>query len=420
MERIIFHVDVNSAFLSWSALKLLASGCDVDLRQVHAAVGGDETMRHGVVLAKSVSAKKMGVRTGEPLFQARKKCPDLIVVPPDFDWYVKQSSALMEIMKDFTPDIEQYSIDEAFLDMTGMELVLGPWQESAAKLQRRVREELGFTVNIGVSDNRLLAKMASDFEKPDKIHTLFADEIARKMWPLPVGELFGVGKSAVKTLNSFGIYTIGDAARSDRMMLLKKMGSMGGMVWDYANGKESASLVRDTVKDNSYGNSVTTSRDIMSVDEAAPIILSLCETVAARLRADDKKGNVITVTLVDTEFRRRSHQMSLSYRTHTTDIIYETAMELLRQMWNGRPVRLIGVSAGKVVKEEFEQLSLFADERLEKLKKLDSALDAVRNRYGEQAVMRARHLEEGSRRSGLSDAKFRDKKNRNQEQSPVI
>ncbi len=410
MERIIFHVDVNSAFLSWSALKLLRSGSETDLRTIRSAVGGDESKRHGVVLAKSVAAKRMGVNTGEPLFQARKKCPDLVVVQPDFDWYVRQSSALMEIMKDFTPDIEQYSIDEAFLDMTGMELVLGPWQQSAAKLQARVRSELGFTVNIGVSDNRLLAKMASDFEKPDKIHTLFPEEISTKMWPLPVRELFGVGKSAVRTLNSLGVYTIGDAARSDRTLLVQKMGSIGGMVWDYANGKESSALVRDIAKDNSYGNSVTTSKDITSTKEAAPIILSLCETVAARLRADDKKSNVITVTLVDTDFRRRSHQMSLSYRTNTTDIIYETAMTLLQQMWKDKPVRLIGVSAGKVVHEEYEQLSLFEDERLEKLKKLDTALDAVRNRFGEQAVMRARYLDDRNRNQGMSAAKFRDKK----------
>lgn len=415
MEKVIFHVDVNSAFLSWSALKLLGQGQKTDLRTIPSAVGGDESMRHGVVLAKSLSAKKMGVRTGEPLFQARKKCPGLMVVQPDFDWYVKESRALIEIMKDFSPDIEQYSIDEAFLDMTGMELVLGPYEISAPNLKNRVKKELGFTVNIGISNNRLLAKMASDFEKPDKIHTLFPREISQKMWPLPVGELFGVGKSAVKTLQDLGIFTIGDAAAADRSLLVRKMGSMGGMVWDYANGRETSSLVREQVKDNSCGNSITLSHDVDNVEEAAVVVLSLAESVAARLRADGKRGNVVTVTLVDTEFKRRSHQMSLSSRTNTTDIIYETARKLLSQMWQNRPVRLIGVSVGKAVHEEYEQMTLFQDERLEKLKRLDAAVDKVRSRYGEDAVVRARMLEEGIRHGGLSHAKQQAKQREEKE-----
>ena len=198
MEKVYFHVDVNSAFLSWSALKLLRDGQTLDLRTVPSAVGGDEEKRHGVVLAKSGPAKKYGVHTGESLFAARRKCPELIVTPPDFDWYVQNSKALIAILQQYTPDVEQYSIDEAFLDMTGTEALFGPPLTVAHTLRNRVREELGFTVNIGVAPNRLLAKMASDFEKPDKVHTLFPDEVPAKMWPLPVGNLFGVGPSAVR------------------------------------------------------------------------------------------------------------------------------------------------------------------------------------------------------------------------------
>ena len=212
MAKIYFHVDVNSAFLSWSALKALQDGGTVDLRTIPAVVGGDETKRHGVVLAKSGPAKQYGIKTGESLFAARTKCPGLTVVPPDFDWYVQNSKALIQILNDYTPDVEQYSIDEAFLDMTGTEALFGPPLTAAHTIRRRVRRELGFTVNVGIAPNRLLAKMASDFQKPDKVHTLYLYEVEKKMWPLPVGELFGVGPSAAKKLNSCGIYTIGNLA----------------------------------------------------------------------------------------------------------------------------------------------------------------------------------------------------------------
>lgn len=424
---VFFHVDVNSAFLSWSALKELQNGSERDLRELTAAVGGDEASRHGVILAKSMKAKQFGVQTGESIFSARRKCPGLILVRPDFDFYVRCSQALMHIMEDFSPDIEQYSIDEAFLDMTGMEELLGPPLQSAQALAKRVREELGFTVNIGISCNRLLAKMASDFEKPDRIHTLFPDEVPQKMWPLPVGELFRVGGSCVRRLNRMGIHTIGDAARADKKMLTEQLGSQGAMVWDYANGIESTPMVRETVKENSYGNSVTTSEDVTSLADAEPILLSLTETVAARLRYAGKKASVITVHLTDTDFTKTSHQSSLPHKTNTTDIIYETARNLLCEMWTGKPVRLIGVTAGKAAEEEYEQMSLFPDARAEKLQKLDAAMDAVRNRYGEDAVVRARLLAgktkkaaERNRRGapgkgGMSGAKLRLQKEQRQQ-----
>ena len=204
MGKVYFHVDVNSAFLSWSALKALREGAKTDLRTIPAVVGGDEEKRHGVVLAKSLPAKKYGIRTGESLFAARAKCPGVTVVPPDFDWYVQNSKALIRILGDYSPDIEQYSIDEAFLDMTGTEALFGPVLETAHAIRNRVRRELGFTVNIGVAPNRLLAKMASDFEKPDKVHLLLPEDVPRRLWPLPVRELFGVGPSAAKTAERAG------------------------------------------------------------------------------------------------------------------------------------------------------------------------------------------------------------------------
>ena len=223
-----FHVDVNSAFLSWSALKALNGGGTLDLRTVPAAVGGDEEKRHGVVLAKSQPAKRYGVRTGESLFAARQKCPGLIVVPPDFDWYVQCSKGLIAILRDYSPVVEQFSIDEAFVEMTGSEALFGPPVQAADAIRERVKREWGFTVNVGISVNRLLAKTASDFEKPDRTHTLWPEEIPQKLWPLPVGALFGVGPSAVRTMDALGIRTVGDLAHADPEVLRGAFGVRGG------------------------------------------------------------------------------------------------------------------------------------------------------------------------------------------------
>lgn len=410
MKKVIFHVDVNSAFLSWTSVKRLREGDGLDLRKIPAAVGGDETTRHGVVLAKSEAAKKYGIRTGESLFSARKKYPSLLVVPPDFEWYVKNSRDMIRIMQDFTPDIYQYSIDEAFLDMTGMELLMGSPLESAHRLKDRIREELEFTVNIGISSNYLLAKMASDFDKPDKVHTLFPEEVPKKMWPLPVSELFSVGRSAKRELANMGVHTIGDLAVEKRELLVSRLGVAGGTIWDYANGIESAPIALREAKEKSYGNSVTTSENLESLEEAGQLLLSLAETVAARVRLDKKKVSVVTVTLVDSDFNRWSHQRNLGHNTDTTDEIYEAAQKLLREAWKGRPIRLLGVSAGKAVDEaqDFEQLSLFQDERGEKLKKLDEAVDSLRGKFGENAVMRASLL--GEKKGGLNSAKMKKKR----------
>ena len=289
-KTVYFHVDVNSAFLSWTAIQHLANGETLDLRTVPAVVGGDEEKRHGVVLAKSIPAKRYGIQTGESLFMARSKYPNLIVAAPDFDWYVKNSKAMIRIFGDYTPDIEQYSIDEAFLNMTGSEGLFGPPLQAAQTIKDRIHRELGFTVNIGIAPNRLLAKMASDFEKPDKIHVLTQDMVPQKLWPLPVGNLFGVGPKSVKRMHEIGIYTIGDLANADADILRGVFGVRGQVFRDYANGIESEPMTRSEVKDNSYGNSVTTPQDLKRPVEADATMLALCESVAGRLRMDGKKA----------------------------------------------------------------------------------------------------------------------------------
>ena len=385
MEPVIFHIDVNSAFLSWTAIEQLKNGSTVDLRTIPAVVGGDEAKRHGVVLAKSTPAKKFGIQTGESLFAARVKCPGLTVVPPDFDFYVKNSKALIQILNDYTPDVEQYSIDEAFLDMTGTEALFGPPLTAAHTIRRRVRRELGFTVNVGIAPNRLLAKMASDFEKPDRVHTLYKYEVETK---------------------------IGDLARLERDTAVKLFGSRGDTLWNYANGREADSVTKQRTRDNSYGNSVTMPRDLARPEDADATMLALCDSVGRRLRADGKTARVVTVQLVDNAFRRTSHQTTLPNPTNSTDRLYHVAIELMRQMWPQRPVRLVGVSAEKTGEDNFEQMDLFTDAaRIDKQEKLDRAADALRRKFGGAAVTRATLLSPDTRKpEALSAAKERDKK----------
>lgn len=410
MAKIYFHVDVNSAFLSWSALKALQDGGTVDLRTIPAVVGGDETKRHGVVLAKSGPAKQYGIKTGESLFAARTKCPGLTIVPPDFDWYVQNSKALIQILNDYTPDVEQYSIDEAFLDMTGTEALFGPPLTAAHTIRRRVHRELGFTVNVGIAPNRLLAKMASDFQKPDKVHTLYLYEVEKKMWPLPVGELFGVGPSAAKKLNSCGIYTIGNLAAQDRATVVSLFGARGDTLWNYANGREADPLTKQRARDNSYGNSVTMPKDLEKPEQADATMLALCDSVGRRLRRDGKTARVVTVQLVDNAFRRTSHQTTLPNPTNSTDRLYHVAVELMRQMWPARPVRLVGVSAEKTSTDNFEQMDLFTDTaRLDKQEKLDRTADALRKKFGGAVVTRAKLLmDDAEKPKALGAAKNKD------------
>ena len=409
-----FHVDVNSAFLSWSALKALNGGGTLDLRTVPAAVGGDEEKRHGVVLAKSQPAKRYGVRTGESLFAARQKCPGLIVVPPDFDWYVQCSKGLIAILRDYSPVVEQFSIDEAFVEMTGSEALFGPPVQAADAIRQRVKREWGFTVNVGISVNRLLAKTASDFEKPDRTHTLWPEEIPQKLWPLPVGALFGVGPSAVRTMDALGIRTVGDLAHADPELLRGAFGVRGDSFRRHANGIEGTPLGRREAKDNSYGNSVTLPEDLETPRQADATLLALAESVAGRLRGDGKSARVVAVQLVDNAFRRTSHQVSLPNPTNATEVIYQTARQLIRQMWPKRPVRLVGITCERTTADAFEQLDLFTDaRRTDRQEKLDRAADALRSRFGDKAVVRARLLDPADKPTApgaLSAAKERDKR----------
>ncbi len=400
-ERLIFHVDVNSAFLSWEAVERLRQGETTDLRAIPSIVGGDREKRRGVVLAKSIPAKAYGVATGEPIVDALRKCPQLLCVPARHGLYSRCSHAFIEILARFAPVIEQVSVDEAFADMTGTSLLYGPPLEAAARIKNTIRDELGFTVNVGVSSNKLLAKMASDFQKPDRIHTLFPKELPEKMWPLPVGQLFSVGRATERSLAELGIHTIGDLAHSDLALLRSRLKKQGEVIWNYANGLDERPVEAAPAEAKSYGNETTLAQDITHLHEARPVLLALCESVAARLRADQVQASCITVKYTDYQFGGQTHQRMLPSPTDVTEEIYQTSVALLTQMWKSRiPLRLLGVSASRLSDGGFYQYNLFDGEKHERLGRLDTAIDAIRSRYGSDAIRRGRFLPPPDRQDG--------------------
>lgn len=393
-KRIIFHIDVNSAFLSWEAIYRIKELKEtLDLRTIPSAVGGDIAKRRGIILAKSIPAKQFNINTGEPVAQALKKCPNLTLVPPRFDYFVKCSNSMMKIFQDYTPDIEKFSIDEAFLDMTETIHLFGSPVDIADQIRERIYNELGFTVNIGISTNKLLAKMASDFRKPNLCHTLFPEEIAEKMWPLPIRELYFVGKMAAQKCQQLGIQTIGDIANCDLAVLQSHLGQKyGKLIHDYANGIDSSPVGETDSPNKGYGNSITLSKDISDYDSANQVLLSLSETVGSRLRDAKVKCNCITVEIRDYNFNQKSHQITLDTPTDITSVIYETSCRLLKEIWDNTPLRLMGIRTTKITDDDFTQLSIFNSEKNEKLEKLDVAVDKIRDRYGTDSIKRASFL----------------------------
>lgn len=394
-RSVIFHVDVNSAFLSWEACHQLNQNPNAtDIRLVPAIIGGRRETRHGVVLAKSIPASRAGIKTGEPIVHALKKCPNLLIFAPDFTIYRQCSEALMELFYSYAPAVQQLSIDEAYLDMSGTEALYGDPVLFAHSLKEEIRKKLGFTVNIGISTNKLLAKMASDFEKPDRVHTLFPEEIPEKMWPLPVSSLLFVGRSSVQKLHNLGIFTIGDLAAADPTVLTQHLKSHGKKLYEYANGIDPSPVESEPEAAKGYSNSITLPFDVTDPETAKGIMLSLCENIGVRIRKDNAFISVISVTIVDMDFCKTSHQVSLSEGTNITDVIYRHACILFDRLWNQNPIRLLGVHTSKASGESYIQYSLFDTEKNEKLEKLDMAIDAIRLKYGDNAVKRARFLKD--------------------------
>ena len=392
-QKQILHIDVNNAFLSWTAIDRLEAGETLDIRNIEAVIGGDESKRSGIVLAKSMKAKMKGVTTGETLYQARLKCPNLQVFKGEYKSYKKHSNDLYKILLEYTDKIERFSIDECFLDMTGY-LQGDTLINKAYEISRRVKKELGFTVNVGVAHNKLLAKMASDFSKPDKVHTLYEEEIPTKMWTLPVSELFMLGRKTIPKLHAMGIKTIGDLAKQDKQYMIKKFGKHGLLMWEYSNGIDNSEVNYIEEKPKGIGNSVTLPTDIRNKAGLEKVILTLVEQVTYRLRRYNMYANVVNVQLRTSEFKDFSHQRKLSSSTANTKDIYNTAKELLNEMYKeGTPTRLVGGREDNLVEENEVQISLFGNtEEEKKQEKLDNVVDKLKQKYGYNSITRAGKL----------------------------
>lgn len=389
MEKQILHIDVNNAFLSWTAVEKIKQGSKIDIREIPAIIGGDEAKRTGIVLAKSMKAKECGIKTAETIYQARTKCPGLQIFESNFNSYKKYSDSLYNLLLQYTDKIERFSIDECFLDMTNY-LMKDTLINKAKEISKRVKEELGFTVNIGVANNKLLAKMASDFEKPDKVHTLFQEEIPEKMWILPVSELFMLGKKTVPKLLNLQIKTIGDLAKADQKMIEKKFGKHGNMIWEYANGIDDSEVKYKKELPKVIGNSITLPQNVSEMKKLEEILLALTEQVTYRLRRYNLLANTVNVQLRTKDFEDTSHQGKLLIATATTKEIYQKAKQLLEQMYqNGIPIRLIGVRVDHLEGKEEQQISFFENKQNKKQEKLDETIDSLKEKYGYSMITRA-------------------------------
>ena len=389
MERQILHVDVNNAFLSWTAVEMLKQGSNLDIRQIPSVIGGDESKRSGIVLAKSPKAKIFGISTGETLYQARVKCPQLQVYPVNYKLYKESSNKLYNLLLQYTDKIERFSIDECFLDMTNS-LMGDKLINKAYEINKRVKTELGFTVNVGVANNKLLAKMASDFSKPDKVHTLFKEEIPTKMWPLHISELFMLGRKTIPKLYNMNIKTIGELAKTDKQILIKKFGKHGAMMWEYANGIDDSEVHYKYEKPKGIGNSTTLPIDIENISQLEEVLLTLTEQVAYRLRRYGLLANVVNVQLRTKDFEDKTHQRKLDEATSNTKEIYTLAKELLKEMYKeGTPIRLVGMRVDNLIEKNEQQLSLFSHENSEKQEKIDKVVDELKQKYGYNSITRA-------------------------------
>lgn len=410
MDKIIFHIDVNSAFLSWEACyRLHHQGGRVDLREQVSAVGGDMAMRHGIILAKSIPAKQYHIKTGETILEAQRKCPQLILVPPNYNLYERCSKAFMDILREYSPAVEQYSIDEAFMDMTGTEALWGEPVTAANRIRMRIKEELGFTVNVGISSNKLLAKMASDFKKPDKVHTLWKSEIQEKMWPLPVSDLFFVGRATAKKLFTLGIHTIGELAASDPGLLRQHLKKHGEIIWAFANGMDVSVVQQEAPPNKGYGNSTTIAFDVNDASIAKLVLLALAETVGTRLREAGVRAEVIAVGIKDCNLQYASHQMTLRNATNITIEIHRYACQLFDDLWNGTPIRHLGIHTSRVRDGmDMRQLDMFDETDYEKLEQADATIDRIRRRFGIDSVKRAAFI--NSRIDHMSGGISREKR----------
>lgn len=404
-NSIIFHIDVNSAYLSWSALRELQNGSKLDLRTIPSIVGGDQETRHGIVVAKSIPAKAFGIQTAETVASAFQKCPTLVMVPPDHTYYREMSQKLMRHLRSICDEIEQVSIDECYMSFEPIRSQFPNPEAAAAYIKDSVYDTFGFTVNVGVSDRKVLAKMASDFKKPNLVHTLYVSEIQKKLWPLPIGSLHMCGKSSAKLLQKMGIRTIGDLARTDKAVVESWLKSHGGMLWNYANGIDDGQVVKEKPKAKGVGNSTTLANNAETEEEAYTVLKELAVSVSQRLKKHHFLAAQISTEIKYASFRSVSHQTTILTPTAEETEIYQCACQLFNELWDGEPIRLLGIRTTKLQdEEEPTQISLFdlgkyqeqekqeelrrekEEQKQKKLASLDDAIAKIKKRYGDNAI----------------------------------
>lgn len=390
-ERLIFHIDVNNAFLSWTAVDLLKNGYSIDIRTIPSVIGGDEDARRGIVTAKSPVAKKMGVVSAEPLYMARRKCPNLKVFKGDYELYHRESNKLYKYFCTLTDRVERFSIDECFLDMSGTNFLYPDPIKLAYQIKDEIYNKFGYTVNIGIANNKLCAKMASDFEKPNKVHTLFNYEIEKKMWPLPVEDLFMVGKSSSKVLREMGITTIGALAHTDLDLLKRRFKSQGEMMKNYANGIDFSPVNPNNHNGKSKSMSVTETmpKDVESTVELKKILMKQAERISRQARKEKVYAQTVALIFKTSDFISYSHQIKLVNPTNVTADIYNYCLEILSKGWRGEPLRLIGIRLADFTNDNRKQISIFDQEKDLHADKMQEILDDISNKYGDGVIIPA-------------------------------
>ncbi len=389
MQRVVFLVDMNAFFISCEMTRR------PELAGKPAAVSGDPQKRTGIILAANYEARKYGVKTAMVLHQALKLCPDMLLVPPDHYFYEQKSRQVMDLLSNYTPCIEQNSIDEAWLDMTGTEGLFGKPVEAAQKIVDEIKDTLGLWCSVGISENKFLAKMASEMKKPLGITELWKQDIPFKLWPLPIGAMYGIGKKTAEKLNNLGINTIGQLAKFDRKYIMKILGKCGNEIYLHANGYDDSPLSPHSAGDmKSIGRSITLPEDVTDIETAKNILLELADDVGRSARKYNHRGRTVHITLKYSDFESITRQTTIP-ATFTTKEIYQAGCQLLIRNWNSfRPVRLIGISLSGFDENCLtNQISLFnymdTQKKTSKQEQLDKAIDKIRNKYGTDKVNRA-------------------------------
>lgn len=383
--RTILHVDLNAFYAS------VEQANDLNLAGLPVAVAGDKEKRNGIILTASYEARAFGVKTAMTIGDAKKLCPNLIFIKPHFKEYMKYSMKVMDILKSFSPDVETFSIDEAWVDVTGCERLFGSGTEIADKIRHRIRKELNITASVGVSYCKLMAKMASDLKKPDATSVINREDVPKIVWPLSAENLIGVGRKMKVKLNEMGIFTIGDIANTPLKVLEQRFGKMGRYLWYFANGIDNSKVSSTEDKAKGIGNSITTPRDVKTYGEASEVLMALCESVGKRLRDNGLEGNVIEIMIRTKEFTSFVRQRKVYNYTDTAFEIHNEAIKLLHENWNEDiPLRLLGVRVtGLRPSEGFKQMSFFEEEKRIKNERIERCMDTIREKYGYNSVYRA-------------------------------